>query len=245
MLEAKTDFLNSLDEVDLDLSMAAVVQKNSVKYSLFLKAGILLLCAKFECFIESSVEEYCQEVNRLRLKASQIPDSLRLQTAKTLLPDGTVGKVRSGDVKGAQDALMLLAPLWCKCDEVCEIRVDSHFNYGRHGEDAVRKLLHRIGIEDVFRECTISLPAEGPEGSEGTIEVDVISDINALTVFRNQIIHTDANPNLTHSQIKGYRDHLSQFAQRLESLLSGMLAQLDVASRKSGGVVPPRASGAV
>ena len=118
--------------------------------------------------------------------------------------------------------------LWHSGHQIDSVKIDNSFDYGKHGQNAILKLFSRIGIEDIFEICTIyeieeSLSAE-PETAQ---MIDIVADINSMTHIRNNILHTDATPNLTHSQILEYKKHLVLFADKLVQVLEDSLGALE------------------
>ncbi len=53
-------------------------------------------------------------------------------------------------------------------------------------------------------------------GTKGDlVPVNIAADINAFTSIRNNILHGDATPSLTHEQIESYKRHITKFSAKL------------------------------
>ena len=112
-----------------------------------------------------------------------------------------------------------LALLWSHGKTPTELMVDCSFTYGKHGEKEIRRLFQRIGIADIFSTCTIVDVLEVIDDAGEKPNYSVASDVNALTGYRNFIIHNDGTPSVTHLQIARYRKRLQAFAEKIDEHL--------------------------
>ena len=101
-------------------------------------------------------------------------------------------------------------------DEITSIDIDKQFDYGRHGESAITKLFSKVGITNIFETCVVYEKKETLAGAKGDlVPVNIAADINALTNIRNNILHGDATPSLTHGLIEDYKRHITMFSAML------------------------------
>lgn len=203
------------------------------------KAAILLLSAKLESFMEQIVEEYCFQLGKLELASERIPLTIRACASKQYLENYVLTALESGDGEKCEKSMRSLSQLWVDGCVPREVKVDASFSYGKHGEKEIRRLFSRIGVSDVFSDCLVPDTAEALDDPEEKEPISAAPDINALTGYRNYIIHNDGTPNVTHVQIRRYRDRVFAFAERVDDFLAGMqnyLREPEVAARTEAGV---------
>ncbi len=70
------------------------------------------------------------------------------------------------------------------------------------------------GFPDIFAACPIYECVQTVTG-RARVPVNIQGDINALTNQRNNILHDDVTPSVTHEQINAYKKHLVQFSNAL------------------------------
>jgi hypothetical protein len=109
-------------------------------------------------------------------------------------------------------------------DPINHIEIGTEFDYGKHGPKAINRLFARVGIDSVISKCNVYEMVETITG-RSRANVDIEADINALTNLRNNILHSDANPSVTHQQIGKYKKHLTQFSQAVSKILKKELTK--------------------
>jgi len=229
------DFGNALSEIDFLVQIAKSYEKNADKYHTFNKSAILLLLAKFEVFLEDSVLEHASKLEQLRLSPDHLPESMKLHSTNSALNDEFVARLRNLNMTAIEE-LKLILPLWYSSSRLDTIYVNSKFDYGKHGPREIKKLFRRIGIKDVFEMCPIYERQETlNRPTKDRIRVDLVADINAMTNYRNHIIHEDRVPTLTHGQIQIYKNRLLLFAGALARLLDKGISQIKAKSGIGAG----------
>jgi hypothetical protein len=220
------EFISALQEVDILLSVAEDHQKKPLEYATFNKACLVFLVAKFEVFMEEIVGEYAFRIEQLELPSERFPDIIKLHCVRYLMDEQFLAAL--GNLKASSiERLKEISVLWHSGHKIDSIRIDKSFDYGKHGQNAIVKLFSRIGIEDIFEACPVYETEESLSGDFETPQmVDIVADINSMTGIRNNILHTDANPNLTHSQISDYKTHIVLFADKLVQVLEDSLEAL-------------------
>lgn len=220
------DFVSALTEVDILVRVAESHQNKPDEYAIFNKACLLFLVAKFEVFLENAVAEYTFRLGKLRLPAMHFPEVIKLHCARYLIDDQFLAALENLKPSAAE-RLQELTLLWHSTHQLDSIKIDKSFDYGTHGQNAITRLFARIGIEDIFEVCAVYESRESlSEEIEIQSPVDIAADINSMTGIRNNILHNDATPNLTHWQILEYRQHLILFANKLVELLGESLQGL-------------------
>lgn len=220
-IEAGNELETALGEVDrlLDLARQADTDKDEDSYSLFLKCALLLLTAKFECFLEEVASEYIELLKRLNPPRSALPEDLSLNYVIRRLRDlEQLYRNRKSDEYPKR--LQEISDFWTDSDSR-QLEVSCKFNYGKHGEKEVEKLLKRIGVLSPFELFCVS---EKDLGKESESIVDVPGIIQSLTAIRNNVLHQNATPTLTDVTLDDQKKCLSIFASKLVDHLNGNLA---------------------
>jgi hypothetical protein len=219
-IEAGNELLIALAEVDtlLGLARQASSDKDEDSYSLFLKCALLLLMAKFECFLEEVASEYIELLKRLNPPRTTLPLDLSVNYVLRRLSDLET-LYRTNKTNEYPDRINEISEFWTDKNSSC-LEVSCQFNYGKHGEKEVEKLLKRIGIADPFDRFAVS---EREIGKESDSIVDVAGTIQSLTAIRNNVLHQNATPTLTDVLLDEQKKCLSIFAAKLVEHLDGSL----------------------
>lgn len=226
-LSCHDEFISALNEVDILLTVAEAHERKPLEYAIFNKACLLFLVAKLEVFLEEVVGEYAFRLAQLKLPSERFPDIIKLHCARYLI-DGQFLAALDNLKPSSIERLKEISVLWHSGHEVDSIRIDNTFDYGKHGQNTIVKLFSRIGIKDIFEICPVCEPEESLSGESVTARtIDIAADINSMTGIRNNILHTDATPNLTHTQISEYKSHLVLFAEKLDQVLREALEAFD------------------
>lgn len=215
-MDAVEDFAVALGEVDCLVAMSRKTGVGDSERSVLVKASLLLLAAKTECFIEDIVEEYCTMEGK-KVTSAEVSEAVRISVSRKRLIDSEFVKNESLERDKALKVLSEVAALWCDTRPCPQLEIDAKFDFGRHGEEEVRRLFRRIGMEGVFDRCLVEDNIESMASSQGPISV--AADFNSLTHLRNNIIHTDATPSLTDSDVERYKRRLMLFAREVERQL--------------------------
>lgn len=221
--ECLLNYIETLKEVTLILSMANEAIGDNEKYIALNKSAILLLTSKFENFVETAVEEFAFLVNEIKLKNSDVPEWMRIGYATNLA--GELIKVidkedNSKKIKFFKD----ISKVWDD-DEVILMKVNNKFNYGKHGANELIKLFNNIGIKDIFKTIKIKSLEESILGDN--TDHDFKGTFNNITNQRNFITHQDKSPNITHNEIVVYKNYFEQFAYKLCEYLQQQIKDLN------------------
>ncbi|HVM51275.1 MAG TPA: HEPN domain-containing protein [Candidatus Acidoferrum sp.] len=221
--EALAGFTDSLAEVDILCEAADAASSDRQKSSTFNKAALLLIAGKFESFAESIVEEFVFKLNECRLPCDRIPTGLRLQHTFGALSQ--LERLRQpGNQEEAAQLFRRLGTLWATTERFDDLALHAKLAFGRHGEGELIKLFEKLGIPDIFDVVQLAERVE-TLSSDAPVEamIDFRGIFNSVTAMRNNILHEDASPNLSSSQIKGQRRFFEQFAVGVSSHLAQLL----------------------
>lgn len=207
-LAATDDFYEAIKEIRLLISYSKKNQGNTLKYRAFNKAATVLLCAKFESFIENFLEEYAYEL-------------LRKTTNKTLcedlfehIIDDLIGHLEANKNNKSKrrrhiDKLIdLCSGVESASLESYQGHVSSKLRIGKHGQQEIERLLTKFGFGAVLAEQTT---------------LDFFKHFNSLNNIRNNIVHEDATPSLTHTDVQNYLSVIDGFVREIQNKANEIL----------------------
>lgn len=196
------DFKEKTKEIEILLSYAKrnTNPKNIEKYATFIKAALILLCAKFESFIETFIEDFITEY------LSKTPLSNIQHDFKHYLVNLQLDRIQKSKPKKQKRNELLEKLVLFYTDNNFDLntfKLDYGFNYGKHGEEELKKVLIRFGLSDFIKQI------------ENDLRFDFFNKFNSLTNIRNNILHQDETPSLTHQQVDNYYKLLIKFSDEL------------------------------
>lgn len=223
------EFLLTLEEVDILLSSAEACIGLEAKYAAYNKSALLLLSGKFENFVEIIAEEYVYLVNNLNLRSSLLPEAMRLHHTFSII--GELQRYKNtSQLAEVKKLLSEIGSIWVSDVSFDHLNIDCKFSYGKHGEKELMDLFSPIGIKDVFSEVEVFIVDEGI-GDERTMKrVDFKGVFNSVMNMRNNILHQNASPNLTHGSIREYELIFQGFAKAVIDVMDTQLDALIAAA---------------
>jgi hypothetical protein len=135
--------------------------------------------------------------------------------------------INKNDVDEIKKRFYELGTIWVSNDNFGNLDIDCKFAYGKHGENEFRKLFNQLGINDVFQEINVFVPDE-TLGTDTKTQIDFRGIFNSVIGMRNNILHQDATPSLTHSDIRKYKTIFQIFAEQLTITLDSQLSGISV-----------------
>jgi hypothetical protein len=210
-LNATDDFYNAIKEVQLLLKYAARNQRNVPKYRTFNKAATVLLCAKFESFIENFLDEYAFELIRKTTNKTLCEELLEhiiddiiehLETAKS-------------DKTKRRKYIDKIAYI-CSANENTDLEtyrehINSKLKIGKHGQNEIQRLLKKFGFNSIL---------------ESSSMYAFFQQFNSLNSIRNNIVHEDATPSLTHTDVQNYLSIIDVFVKEIQTKATEMLSSV-------------------
>jgi hypothetical protein len=221
--DATRDFLDSVKEARLLIEFARSNVISAEAFSVLNKAAIVLLSGKFEAFAESVATEYVFRVSTISTTIDDVPISLRVQHTFKRLDELDNLKRNFDRQEEVANLLADISSLWVGTGRPPALNIDCKFSFGKHGEDAMRKLFRVIGIGDVFDFVPVYGHRETLYEETTGDTIDFRGKFNTLTNLRNNILHEDATPSLTTEQVGEMFFLLSEFAVGLDEKLNNML----------------------
>ena len=197
-LEAKLEFDEAIREIHILIDSAIENETITSKYATFNKAAIVLLCGKFESFLETFLEEYGY-IHLTRSSNKTLPQAISNHIVDNII--NRLEYYKNNKLKRAPFISELV--MLCGDEEVScsDFRIDSSFNYGKHGQKEVIRLLNCFGFEQFVN----------------TVETtDFFSRFNSLNNIRNNILHQDSTPSLTHVDVNDFLNSISEFVLKID-----------------------------
>jgi hypothetical protein len=194
------DFRITIKEINILIGYA---KRNSIKiekYRLFNKSAIILLCSKFEFFLENFMEEFLDDVISKNDNHS-LPESI-----KEHLTDVVLENINSQtNIKKKTPFLSQLISLYSSEKTNAKklgIVPNAKFKMGKHGEKEVKSLFIRFGFSDFINQSDL---------------IPFFTSFNSLLAIRNNIVHEDATPSLTHNDVCKFLDDITFFVNLVDS----------------------------
>ena len=200
-MDSIDDLRNNISEIDVLIECARRREHGSVKaYQLFNKVSIVLLATKFETFIEHFIDEHSQRI-------------LNGHTNKTISPElkdeyfeSAIELISNEKKKSEKKALFkslynLFSDNENSISDIMNICPSRKFNYGRHGQKEIEKLFARHGLGGFIK---------------GEEVRNCVTLMNSLISIRNNVIHEDCTPSLTHQIVLQHKRNIIKFAELLE-----------------------------
>jgi len=199
--ESKAEFDEAIKEIVILITYAKKNKKSSNKYAIFNKASIVLLCAKFEAFIEEFLEDYA--FKHMKNSSNKELDSFIYEHIIDIIVSDL--ELKKSDKSKRKICIQEIVSLCSEVEikPVENFRIKAKFNYGKHGQDEVKRLLTAFGFKEFAEDETTKL---------------FFNKFNGLNNIRNNIIHEDATPSLTHQDVEDYMKIMNDFVQNLTRL---------------------------
>ena len=191
----------SMGEIDTILSYAYHNTENIKKYQMFNKIAIVLLSTKFEVFIEEFIDEHSMKMIKGHTNTT-FPASLKNAYLDTAVEKTGSVKNRTDKNSYLHSLIKLLGNDGTSISCIANIRPSVKFNYGKHGQKEIEAMFDRHGM-GIFIKSTQSQSC--------------MAMLNSLIAIRNNVIHQDASPGLTHQTIKDHKDNVMAFVNLVEA----------------------------
>ena len=200
-MDSIDNFKDKLSEIDILLGYAEKNIDSIAEYQLFNKVSIVLLSTKLEVFIEDFVEEHSLRMLEGHTNKT-ISDKL-----KELYFDTAIDLI-SGEKKRANKNLLFnsLMDLYHNDENtllnVYRIRPSRKFSYGRHGQKEIEALFCKHGLGNFIK---------------SEVAQECLAMMNSLVAIRNNVIHQDATPSLTHQTVSQHKENILRFVENIEA----------------------------
>ena len=195
--ESVNDFNEAIKEIHILIENANLSISDNLKYRTFNKSSIVLLCGKFESFIEGFLEEFGFYILN-NFSNKQLETYIKEHLIDVLIKD--LDNKKNNPIK-REEVLMKFVKILGNDEVLCnEFEINSKFSYGKHGQSEVIKLLKKFGFN------------EFANSDENKIFYE---KFNSLNNIRNNILHQDSTPSLTHQDVEKYLAVLEMFIENI------------------------------
>lgn len=182
---------NNIVEVDMLLDYASNNTEDIKRYQMFIKASVVLLSTKFEVFLEEFIDEHS------RLVLAGHTNATISTELKNKYIDTAVDMVRETNNRTKKNQyLSMVSKLLINSGEsistFSSIRPSTKFSFGKHGQKEIEALFERHGLKAFITSEPIH---------------NLLQIMNSLFSIRNNVIHEDASPTLTHQTIQNHKDN--------------------------------------
>lgn len=191
----------SIGEIDTILSYASHNTANIGKYQMFNKIAIVLLSTKFEVFIEEFIDEHSMKMIKGHTNTT-FPASLKSAYVDTAVEKTGNVKSRADKNSYLQSLIKLMGNDGTGISCIANIRPSVKFNYGKHGQKEIEAMFDRHGMGIFIKSAQVQT---------------CMAMLNSMIAIRNNVIHQDVSPGLTHQTIKDHKDNVMAFVNQVEA----------------------------
>lgn len=199
-MDSIDDFRKRLKEIDILVCYARHNAKDITKYQIFNKVAIILLITKFEVFVESFMDEHSRKVLEQHTNMT-FPMSVKGHYIETAIARAYEKKTVDKKEEIIKNLLCLYSSKEEKLLSLIGIRPKLTFSLGKHGQNELEEMFKCHGMERFIKSSEV-LP--------------LLEKINSMIAIRNNIIHEDATPSLTHIDVEQYQQALIKLIDLLE-----------------------------
>jgi hypothetical protein len=190
------------------------LRNNDNNRNLFLKLGVVLLVTRFQVYIENVLEEFNYKIKNSNQANNLLPIHLRLTAIKILSESKSIQKELENPTTYNIAKLQRIQTLSTSLHNFCvdenminaDFIIDTNFPLGKQGLGEVKALFKQIDGKDIFE----------------NVKFD-INKLNEILNRRHNIIHEDANMQLTEVKLREYRDFLSKVVRHIDRYLGRYL----------------------
>lgn len=221
-MKAKETFNSSIEEISILNNM---VNGNTTNDNVLFKSIILLLCAKLEKFVKDSCKEYIENI-------------IKLKPTKSLLSETFIKEIILNEIKFISDKTIenyLTKSHYAERSKVFSLIWDTKYklenlnreefeiSITKNGTNEFSHVYKKIGFPNIIEELEDFTFSD----MYSTTSYSIKDKINGVISMRHNIIHDDANPQITPSDIKLniaiFKSFVDQIDENLENSLKDMI----------------------
>lgn len=213
---ATDDYINSEKKIKTLIKFATSEEKkgNDENRVLFLKLGVVLLVTRFQVYVEKVLEEFSYELIQANKLNSALPLHLRLYSIKIHSEKKSIQnelKDPNGfNIRKFESLKTLVNLLNNFCDDSQaihpELKIETKFPLGKQGLNELKSLFKQLEGKDIFENAKFD-----------------INKLNEILNRRHNIIHEDANDQLTELKVKEYKVFVALVVKHIDSYLKKLL----------------------
>lgn len=210
--ESTEDFLESVKSIDtlIDFAKEQGEANKETNRILFLKLSIVSMVTKFQVYIEKVLEEFLFRLRQSKLKHLDLPICVRLNSLRLMAADyelneklRNIGQYNRAKLEEVRENILSMHNLCIDSMDIApKFRLDCNFPLGKAGLTELTKLFKQIEGKDILE--------------SGGIDPD---KLNSILNLRHNIVHQDANPQLTESMVAEYKEFINSIAKVVDKYL--------------------------
>lgn len=213
---ATTDYIKSEQKIKTLINFAINEERNGNDDNrvLFLKLGVVLLVTRFQVYVERILDEFNYELKNTKKLNSQLPIHLRLNSIKLHSERKSLQSELKDPIKFNPSKLQSIKSMVTLLSEFCddatiihpELKIETKFPLGKQGLNELKGLFKQIEGKDIFE----------------TAKFD-INKLNEILNRRHNIIHEDANDQLTEIKVNEYKEFIVVVVKYIDRYLAKIL----------------------
>lgn len=224
-MDSKEKFYTSIQEITF---LNQKIGNNSGDKALF-KSIVLLLSAKLEKYVKDSAQEYVQKLLKLNLTKNDIPWELFVEIIKNEV--NTINKVKIENYltkETYKERSRVLSLIWDDKKILKSLKcAEFSISISNNGTNEFERVYKKIGFPNIINELEDYVLNDDVLDSICSLTSYSIKEkINSIIHMRNNIIHDDATPQITPSDIKLYIEVVKSFVDQIDSKLGNTIESL-------------------
>ncbi len=214
--DATNDYLSSEQRTLTLIQFAKREGKNGNDDNrvLFLKLGVVFLVTRFQVYIERVLEEFDYELKLSNKLNSQLPLYLRLYSIKYHSEKNSIHGQLVNPTTYNQNKLDSVKNMISVLNDFCienkivpaDLKFETKFPMGKQGLNELKSLFKQIEGKDIFENARFD-----------------INKLNEILSRRHNIVHEDANDQLTELTVKSYKEFIARVVKHIDSYLKKIL----------------------
>jgi len=210
--EATKDYLVSEQKIKTLIYFAKQEDKkgNDENRVLFLKLGVVILVTRFQVYVEKALAEFEYELKQANKLNGVLPLHLRLYSLKLHSEKNSIHGVLTNPLNFSKEKLTTVKSMISLLNEFCndngiipsDLKFDTKFPLGKQGLNELKNLFKQIEGKNIFEDAKFD-----------------INKLNEILSRRHNIIHEDANEQLTELKVKEYQDFISRVVKHIDKYL--------------------------
>lgn len=214
--EATTDYLLSEQKIKTLINFAKQEDKkgNDENRVLFLKLGVVILVTRFQVYVEKVLAEFEYELKQSNKLNGVLPLHLRLYSLKLHSEKNSIHNALINPSTFSQEKLTavksMISLLNGFCDDnaviTSDLKFETKFPLGKQGLNELKNLFKQIEGKNIFEDVKFD-----------------INKLNEILARRHNIVHEDANDQLTELTVKEYQEFISRVVKHVDKYLRNIL----------------------
>lgn len=218
-MRAKIDFDESISEVSY---LNNVAQQTPTNDKIYFKVIILLLCAKLEKYVKDSTNEYINSLLSLNLTKEQLPQTFIKEIIKNEVQKiNSITAEKYIENERCKERSKVFSLIWDSKYILKNLEKDDLIvSISNNGTTAFKDIYKKIGFPDIIDNLLDYQKETDIGGFATSTAYSITEKINKVIQLRHAIIHDDATPGITKSDINLYVEIFKNFVEQIDIVLT-------------------------